>query len=189
MKTLTDILRDADPLRAEPARTALAREQLRRAVLSSGPVPPPRTLVARRTLLAAAVFAIACTIVATFAWNRVSVDAVAAVKFEARLAETGQTIVANRDILRARVVPGSLPSTYGIELTFTPAGAEKMRMATETHIGEHLELLVDGQVVMAPLIRGGISTSATLSGNYSQAQVTRLIEGLLKGKLELRTEN
>ena len=188
MKTLTDILRDADPLRAEPVRTALAREQLRRAVLSSDPAPARRTLP-RRTLVAAGVFAIVCAIVATFAWTRVSVDAVAAVQFEARLAETGQTIVANRDILSTRVVPGGMPSTYGIELTFTPEGAEKMRMATETHVGEHLELLVDGDVVMAPLIRGVISTSATLSGNYSQAQATRLIEGLLKGKLELRREN
>src|SRR4051794_8452488 len=113
MKTLTDILRDADPLRAEPARSALARAQLRRAVLSSHPAPIARTLVPRRTLVAAGVFAIVCAMVATFAWKRVSVDAVAAVQFEARLAETGQTIVANRDLLRTRVIPGSMPSTYG----------------------------------------------------------------------------
>src|SRR5947208_630176 len=135
MKTLTDILRDADPLRAEPARSALAREQLRRAVLSSHPAPIARTLVPRRTLVVG-VFAIVCAMVATFAWKRVSVDAVAAVQFEARLAETGQTIVANRDLLRTRVIPGSMPSTYGIELTFTPEGAEKLRRATETHVGE-----------------------------------------------------
>jgi hypothetical protein len=188
MKTLTDILRDADPLRAEPPRTRHAREQLRRAVLAAEPAAIPRRSRARRAL-AAVVIAIAGLLVATLTWQRASVNAVAAVRFEARVAETGQMIVANRDVLRTRVVPGSMPSTYGIELTFTPEGAEKMRMATETHVGEHLELLVDGEVVMAPLIRGVISTSATLSGDYSQAEAMRLVEGLLKGKLELRTEN
>ena len=41
------------------------------------------------------------------------------------------------------------------EFTFTPEGAEKMRRMTQEHIGEHLELLIDGKVVMAPLIRIG----------------------------------
>ena len=53
----------------------------------------------------------------------------AAVRFEARLAEGRKTIVRNKDIARAEVVPGGNDSTFNISLTFTPDGARKMRQA------------------------------------------------------------
>jgi preprotein translocase subunit SecD len=120
---------------------------------------------------------------------------VAAMRFEARLAESNQTILGNRDIQTARMVTlhdrdrsGNTLSTFGIELTFTSEGAEKMRRATQEHIGEHLQLTIDGEVVMAPLIRSAISSSAVLSGSYTWEQANRIVDGLLKGKLELRNE-
>src|SRR5690242_5685410 len=183
MKRLTDILRDADPLRADAPPTAEARERMRRAVMSAPRVRQRRTMPVR-TLLTAAVLLVAAVTATKFGWSGASVD-VAAVQFEARLAETGETIVANRDVQTAVAVPGTKPMTYGVELTFTPEGAEKMRRATQAHIGEHLELVVDGRVVLAPLIRAAISTSATLSGDYTAEQVRRIIEGLFDRNLEL----
>jgi preprotein translocase subunit SecD len=88
----------------------------------------------------------------------------------------------------AIAVPGTKPFTFGIELTFTPEGAEKMRRATQEHIGEHLELVVDGKVVIAPLIRAAISKSATLSGDYTADQTRQIIEGLLNQNLEVRNK-
>lgn len=183
MRTLTDILRDADPLRADVPRSAEARERLRRTILSA-PRGMRRT-VPDRTLLTAAVLVVAGIAAGTFAWQHGSVD-VAAVQFEARLAESGETIVANRDVQTAVAVPGSRPMTYGIELTFTPEGAEKMRRATQAHVGEHLELRIDGQVVMAPLIRTPISAAAVLSGDYTAEQTRRIIDGLVNQTLQLR---
>jgi hypothetical protein len=187
MKTLTDILRAADPLRADAPRSPEARDRLRRAVLAAPRELRGQRKMPRMTLLAAAVLLVAAVIAATFAWQHASVD-VAAVQFEARLAESGQTIVATRDVQTAIAVPGTKPFTFGIELTFTPEGAEKMRRATQAHIGEHLELVVDGKVVMAPLIRAAISTSATLSGDYTADETRQIIEGLLNQNLELRSK-
>jgi len=188
MKTLSNILRDADPLRDEAPRTAEARQQLRQTVLAAPRDVGQRRATPRLTLLAAAVLVIAGVVATKFAWQHASVDAVAAVQFEARVAESGLTIAANRDVLTAHAVPGSKAGTFGIELTFTPEGAEKMRRATQEHIGEHLELLIDGKVVMAPLIRSAISTSAVLSGDYTADQTRQIIEGLIDEKLELRSK-
>jgi preprotein translocase subunit SecD len=187
MKTLAEVLREADP--ALETRSPQSRALTRMRVLSAHTRPQATHAVSRRRVLAlAGTLGIAGIATAMFASRHASVDAIAAVRFEARLAESGETILGNKDILSAKMVPGSAPSTFGIELTFTPEGAEKMRRVTQEHVGEHLQLLIDGEVVIAPLIRAAISDSAVLTGNYTNSEAQRIIEGLLKGKLELRPE-
>ena len=63
-----------------------------------------------------------------------------------------------------------------------------LRQATEAHIGERLQLLVDDQVVMSPVIRSPVSSPAMLTGDYTRAEAERIAEGLLKGKLEIRSQ-
>ena len=195
MKTLADVLRDADPVASE-TRSPQARAITRAAVLDALPQFHDRHPRARlRTMAIAAVLAVIAITGAVLGWRHASVDAVAAVRFEARLAESNQSILANRDIETARMVAlhdrdssGNASSTFGVEVTFTSEGAEKMRRATQEHIGEHLQLMIDGEVVMAPLIRSAISSSAVLSGDYTWEQANRIVDGLLKGKLELRND-
>jgi hypothetical protein len=184
MKTLSDVLRNADPLRHE-TRTAETRQRLRHAVLSAPRATSPRRLPRWTALVAASAFLLGGAAIIRLAVRH---DAVAAMRFEVRLAAAQEAIVDNGDILTADVVPGATPTTFSVALTFTPEGADKMRRATEAHIGERLELLVDGEVVMAPTIRSAISRSATLTGDYSFEEAGRIVEGLLKGKLEVRSE-
>src|SRR5215472_4427419 len=162
MRTLSDLLRDADPLRDEGPRPVRARQQLRDAVVSAQRRTTRRSSTRFRVAIATAIVLLAGIAMSKLAPKHTPVSAVTAMRFEARLAAAQESIVDNRDILTARVVPGSLPTTFGVELTFTPEGAEKMRRATEMHIGEQLDLLVDGDVVMAPTIRAAISSSAML---------------------------
>ncbi|HUK35579.1 MAG TPA: hypothetical protein VLV86_16795 [Vicinamibacterales bacterium] len=189
MKTLSDLLRDADPLRDEAPRTAQARQRLRENVRSAHPKRPSRqTSARRRALVVAGAVLLGGLAVTKLASQRGAVDAVAAIHFEARLAAAQEAIVDNQDISTATVVPGATPTTFGVALTFTPEGAERMRHATEGHIGEHLDLLIDGEIVLSPVIRSAMSKSAMLTGDYSWEQASRIVEGLLKGKLEVRSE-
>jgi preprotein translocase subunit SecD len=58
--------------------------------------------------------------------------------------------VSNEDI--ARVVDDG--SGYGVAVELLPSGAERMRQATEAHVGRPMAVLVDGRVVMAPVVPG-----------------------------------
>jgi preprotein translocase subunit SecD len=138
--------------------------------------------------IAVAAVLLAGVVGSTLTWRHKAIAVVAGMRFEARLAAAQESIVDNRDILTAQVVPGSLPTTFGVALTFTSEGSEKIRRATESHIGEQLELLVDGDVVMAPTIRSAISGSAMLSGDYTFEQASRIAEGLMQGKVEVRSQ-
>jgi hypothetical protein len=198
MKTPADVLREADPVRSE-TRSSQARAITRSAILN-GPkehfyevhaVSRRRTL----TLALAVAFGAVCISGGVFAWRHVSVDAVAAMRFEARIEGSDESIVDTHDILSAEAVTlhdkgpdGSTTSSFGVALTFTNEGAEKMERATEAHTGERLELLVDDEVVMSPVIRSAISSSAMLTGDYTREEATRIADGLQKGKMELRTK-
>ncbi len=190
MRHLADVLRDADPLgpAVNETRSAQARAVTRAAVLESpAHAAHDRRPVSRRRVLAAAGAAAAALVFAAVVWERASVDAVAAVRFEARIAGTTEAIIDNHDILTAEAVPAD-DGTFSVAITLTQEGGEKMRRATEARIGEHLELVTDGKVVMAPTIRGAVSTSAMLTGGYTRADAERVAEGLLKGRLEIGHE-
>jgi hypothetical protein len=122
-----------------------------------------------------------------------------AIRFECRLAEAHATaglrtarvagseqlvylhqdiIVSNGDISRTRVVLGNGPSLFNVAVEFSPAGAEKMRQATASHPGNLLAILVNGNVVAAPILTEPISTSVVISGNYPRAEAERLTNGL-----------
>jgi preprotein translocase subunit SecD len=127
-------------------------------------------------------------------------DVVAAVRFEVRLAEENpapglrevaipgtdrkiylhqETVIVNGDIARAQVAQSAGASNFGVDVTFTAEGAAKMLRATQNHIGRPLAILIDGDVVTAPVVRAGIGTSATISGSFSRAEAERLVAGIV----------
>ena len=63
-------------------------------------------------------------------------------------------------------------------MQFLPFGAERMRQATTTHLGRPVAILVDGGVVIAPVVRSPISDSAVISGNYTRAEAERIADGI-----------
>jgi preprotein translocase subunit SecD len=197
MTTLSDLLRDSDPAGYEPRRTERTRRELRQRIVHT-PVTPEHS--GRRALLTAALVGVALVGLAAGGryWPRLSMDAAAAVRFEVRLAEerpaeglravatAGRTIylhreavVTNSDIAVARVSPGDTASTFNVAVTFNAEGAEKMRRASEQHIGRPMAILIDGEIVMAPVVRDTITASAVITGSFSREDAERIVAGII----------
>jgi preprotein translocase subunit SecD len=53
-----------------------------------------------------------------------------------------------------------------------------MRQATSAHVGRPVAIVIDGKVAIAPVVRSAISNSATMTGDYSQAEAEAIAEGI-----------
>lgn len=200
MKTLPELLRDADPLGYEARRSAQERRIRRQMILDA---PPAAGQMPKRPIAIVAVVALTLIGIAagSFPWLRTALDAVAPVRFEVRLAEENPTtglreaavtigtgrriylhqepVVTNSDIARAQVIQGDTASTFSVTVTFNADGAAKMFRASQSHIGRPLAILVDGDVVIAPVVRSPITTSAVIGGNFTRAEAERIVAGIL----------
>jgi hypothetical protein len=195
MKTLPELLRDADPLGYEPRRGAQERRMSRQRILDSPCVV--QALPRRRFVMVAVV---ALTLIGIAAGSRYWSPVVAAVRFEVRLAEETpasglrevvisgadrriylrqEPVVTNSDIAQAQVIQGDAASTFSVTITFNEDGAAKMFRASQSHIGRPLAILIDGEVVMAPVVRSPITTAATISGNFTRAEAERIVAGII----------
>jgi len=198
VKTLPELLRESDPILYEQPRSAEDRRRHRQRVVHS-PWMVERSPQRRFVMAAGIGFALILVAGGSRFWSRVAVEVVAAVGFEVRLAEENpapglreavvsasarkiylhqETIVTNTDIAQARVTQGDA-STFGVTVTFTADGAAKMLRASRDHIGRPVAILVDGEVVLAPVVRGPISTSAVISGSYTRAEAERIAVGIV----------
>jgi hypothetical protein len=200
MKTIRELLQDADPLQREPIWPSSKRDFRRQSVIAAAARGPGET--GSRSRIAAfatiASIAIAAPFLGSRGWSLFVGDLRAAVRFEVRLAEdkpapglrevkvsgSGQSIylhdeivVSNSDIAAARLVQGG-PAQYSVGIEFNASGAEKMRAATGGHLGKPVAILLDGQVVMTPVVRASLGASAMITGNFTRSQAERIVEGI-----------
>ena len=201
MKTIQDLLHDADPLGYEPAIPSSRRDASRQAVLAAAfaatPAGAARFSFVRLATVSLVVLGI--LLLGSRLWPRMGFETYADVLFEARLAETApgpglreakvseseqviylgdEIVVSNGDIDRAEVLPSRDGLAFVVGVHFTPEGARKMRAASQSHIGKPIAILIDGDVVMAPVLRSAIGDSAEINGNYSREQAERIVNGL-----------
>jgi preprotein translocase subunit SecD len=199
MKTLPELLRDADPVGYEPPRSTRDRHNSRRRILDAPPTVAQRP--GRRGAIAAiATFSLLAIAGGFRYWSLGTVDVIAAVRFEVRLAEENpapglrqavvagssrtiylhpETVVTNGDIARAQAKEDAAPGTYSVVVTFSDEGAARMLRASRDHIDRPVAILVDGVVVSAPVVRSAISKAAVIGGNYTKAEADTIVAGLL----------
>ena len=203
MKSMRNLLQEADPLQHEPTCPSGDRDVRRQAILAAASAAQLPSRARSRWRLATLVKVCLILIVASFLGSRAHLlflsDLRAAVRFEVKLAEDKpsrelrevkasgsekpvyvhqQVVVTNSDIASARVLPGNAPGQYAVGVEFNASGAEKMRQATAAHIGRPMAILIDGQVVMAPVLRTPISASAVVTGNFTKAEAERIVNGI-----------
>ena len=202
MKIVADLLRQADPLNDDLRRLDEVRDRMRRTVVAaawSAPAVGGSRGPRRRVVLGVAgAVAAAITVVGLFVGFGDRAALQAAVRFEVRLAEAqpvpglivaraadsgrviymhSELIVNNDDIAQSWVVEeGS--DRFGVSVHFLEAGAQRMRQATANHIGRPVAILIDGEVVTAPIVRSAISNSAVISGDYSRTEAERIADGI-----------
>ena len=204
MKTVNELLRDADPLRHEPPTADETRGRLRQRVVAVASAPGlTRATPLRAPLAIAATVVVAAIVMSAAGWllwspGMATLQA-AAVRFEVRFAETQpaaglreakiagtdrtvylhpEIIVTNEDIATSSVIAGDGPSVFGVSITFSKAGAERMRKATTGAIGHIVAILVDGDVVAAPVLKAAIGESAVITGRYTKAEAERIADGV-----------
>jgi hypothetical protein len=204
MKTVRDFLRDADPLRHESDRSDAEGDRLRHAIVAAASdvaTPSSPWFRTPAALLATVALIVVCLVaVGSQIWSRGGATLqAAAIRFEIRLAEDHasaglhevriagsdravylhqEIIVTNEDIAQSRVVQGNSPSRFGVSVEFNASGAQKMRQATADHVGRPVAILIDGEVVATPVVRSPISTSGVISGDFTQAEAERIVNGI-----------
>ena len=90
---------------------------------------------------------------------------------------SNEVVLSNADVKSARVVTG--PSGPQIDIVFTKAGAERFTRATADNIMKPLGILVDGQLISAPIVREKISGGrAVISGRFSEQEARRIADGI-----------
>jgi transposase len=70
------------------------------------------------------------------------------------------------------------PDRFGVSVQFLEAGAQRMRQATAAHLGRPLAILIDGEVVAAPVVRSEIGHAAVISGDFTRADAERIADGI-----------
>jgi SecDF, P1 head subdomain len=201
MNNLRTLLQDTDPVRHEASRLESERIRLRQAVLGAtsvnGSAPSQR---ARLTVAAVLVAALGIAALGYQVWLHGPTTVLAAVRFEVRLAEDRpmpgllvaqvagsdrlvylhpESVVSNDDIAQTSVSQSSA-DRFEVVVELLSAGAQRMRQATTTHLGRPLAIMIDGGVVMAPVVRSPIGDSAVISGNFTRAEAERIAKGIAR---------
>jgi preprotein translocase subunit SecD len=156
---------------------------------------------ARVTILGAFVIALIGTLALGYqVWVRGTAAVLAAVRFEVRLAEnqpvpglvvaqvahTGRLIyshpeiVLNNDDIAQSWVSQDGPDRFSVSVQFLQSAAQRMRQATTAHLGRPMAILLDGKVVMTPVVRSPITDSAMITGNFTRAEAERIADGIGK---------
>lgn len=68
-----------------------------------------------------------------------------------------------------------------VELTFTEAGKVRFAMLTEENVGKRIGILVDGELVSAPIVRAPITEGkAIIAGDFSEEEAHQIAAGIMR---------
>ncbi len=92
------------------------------------------------------------------------------------------SVITGRDLRNARRSQDQY-NQPAVSFTLNPAGASKFEAYTAAHIGDRMAIVLDNKVRSAPVIRGTISDSGVIEGNFTVASAEDLALVLRAGAL------
>ena len=80
-------------------------------------------------------------------------------------------------------------SEYVVQLEFTDAGKKAFGDATSAHVGENIQIVYDGDVISAPVVREAITDGrCVISGSFTMESASELASYIRIGSLSLELE-
>jgi preprotein translocase subunit SecD len=98
-------------------------------------------------------------------------------------------VISGKELKDAR--PGYDPEQMGasvVDFEWNMAAAQRFSKLTGDHVGEPLAIVLEGQVVSAPMIRSKIFNRGQISGNFSAEEATDLANVLRSGALDVNVK-
>jgi preprotein translocase subunit SecD len=100
-----------------------------------------------------------------------------------------KAIVTGSDMREATALASQYNSTnYEIAFSLTPEGALRMAAWTGQHVGEHLAIVLNGEVKSAPVINSQIHDRAQITGGFTRGSAEDLAIALNSGTLPHKLE-
>ncbi len=88
-----------------------------------------------------------------------------------------ECVVTERDIVDAKVTEDGRGQP-AVLVSLSATGADRLAAFTRAHIGKPMAILVDDQLVTAPMIHSEFSAAAMISGEFTQARAERIAMAL-----------
>lgn len=95
-------------------------------------------------------------------------------------------VVRGTDLRSAHAAQGETPGRWETDFVLTQDAAHRFEQFTESNIGNRLAIVLDGQVLSAPVIQSRISDSGRITGAASQQEAADLALNLTAGSLPAR---
>jgi beta-lactamase regulating signal transducer with metallopeptidase domain len=87
-----------------------------------------------------------------------------------------ETIATAADVTKARVKEDG--SRFSVEVELGAEAAARMAEATRRHVDRPVAILLDGEVVMAPVVRGTVGEKAMITGDFTREEAEQIAAGL-----------
>jgi preprotein translocase subunit SecD len=101
---------------------------------------------------------------------------------------TDKPVILTNDAIRDAKATLDSFGSWVVEITFTEEGSEIIGAFTESHIGQSIGIVLDGQVLSAPTINDKVTDVAVISGLYTEEEVRRLAAQISSGALPVPLE-
>ncbi len=95
-------------------------------------------------------------------------------------------VIRGTDLRSAHASQGETPGRWETDFVLTQDAAHRFEQFTESNIGNRLAIVLDGQVLSAPVIQSRISDTGRITGAASQQEAADLALNLTAGSLPAR---